>query len=191
MVRPGRTPLHSRLGTIHDRALMIRRKLLTATLSSALGATILLGLAGCDFFVPQTTETTVETSDGVSGTTGKVFVGNAVLITTDGKVANLVVTLVNHDFVDHSVSIEQTDVGILRDVAVPAGGTVQLGTPGNQTVILVTEDALPGSLHALTFTSSADPLPLRVPVLDGGLPQYKDLTPSVVGSPPGEVQSGK
>ena len=160
---------------------MIRRKLLTATLSSALGATIALGLAGCDFFVPQTTETTVETSDGVSGTTGKVFVGNAVLITTDGKVANLVVTLVNQDFVDHSVSIQQTG-GVLRNVDVPAGGTVQLGTPGHQTVILVTGDALPGSLYALTFISSADPLPLRVPVLDGGLPQYKDLTPRVAVS---------
>jgi hypothetical protein len=145
---------------------------------------IAFGLTGCDMFVPQTTQTTVETSDGVSGQTGKVFVGNAVLITTDGKLANLVVTFVNEDFVDHTVSVQQPEVGVLRNVDVPAGATVQLGTPGNQLVTLVTVDALPGSLHALTFTAANDPLPLRVPVLDGGLPQYKDLTPSVSLSPP-------
>ena len=160
---------------------MTQKRRLTATLSAVAAVVIAFGLSGCDMFVPQTTETTVETSDGVSGTTGKVFVGNAVLITTDGKVANLVVTLVNQDFVEHSVSIQQTG-GVLRKVDVPAGGTVQLGTPGHQTVILVTGDALPGSLYALTFISSADPLPLRVPVLDGGLPQYKDLTPRVAVS---------
>lgn len=163
---------------------MITRRLLTATLSVAVGAVVALGLTGCDMFVPQTTETTVETSDGVSGTTGNVFVGNAVLITTNGTLANLVVSLVNDDFVDHTVSIQQTDGGVPRTVDVPAGATVQLGTPGNQIVTLVTVDALPGSLHAVTFDSAADPLPLRVPVLDGGLPQYKDLTPYDVITPP-------
>ena len=160
---------------------MITRRLLTATLSVAVGATIALGLAGCDLFVAQTTTTTVETSDGVSGTTGKVFVGNAVLITTDGQVSNLVVTLVNKDFVDHTVSIRQEDPsGVLRVLTVPAGGNVQLGTPGNDVVLLVTSDALPGSLHPLVFKAAdASPLNLAVPVLDGGLPQYQDLTPRV------------
>ena len=159
---------------------MITRRLLTATLSVAVGAMVAFGLTACDFFVPQTTETTVETSDGVSGTTGKVFVGNAVLITTDGKVSNLVVTLSNQDHVDHTVSIRQADpAGVLRSVTVPAGGNVQLGTPGNEIVLLVTA-AMPGSLHPLTFKAAdASTLNLAVPVLDGGLPQYKDLTPPV------------
>lgn len=161
---------------------MITRRLLTATLSMAVGVSIAFGLAGCDFFVPQTTKTTVETSDGVSGTTGKVFVGNAVLISGDGTVANLVVSLVNEDFVDHTVSIRQENpAGVLRSVDVPAGRTVQLGTPGNQIVLLVTVDATPGSLHPLTFTATdAAPVNLAVPVLDGGLPQYKDLTPIAI-----------
>ncbi len=157
---------------------MTQKRRLTATLSAVAAVVIAFGLSGCDMFVPQTTETTVETSDGVSGTTGQVFVGNAVLITQKGLLSNLVVTLINHDFVDHSVTIQQgTDTGVPRSVSVPAGANVQLGTPGNQTVLLVT-NSLPGSLHALTFTAAdGAPLHLRVPVLDGGLPQYKDLTP--------------
>ncbi|WP_345762022.1 hypothetical protein [Diaminobutyricibacter sp. McL0608] len=162
-------------------ALMIPRKLITATLSAAVGATIALSLAGCDFFVPQTTETTVETSDGVSGQTGKVFVGNAVLVTgEEGQLSNLVVTLVNEDFVDHDVSIQDVAAGAARLVIVPAGSTVQLGTPDNQKVLFVTVDSPPGSLHPLTFMTTNSPLHLAVPVLDGGLPQYKDLTPPAV-----------
>ena len=169
---------------------MITRRLFTATLSVAVGAMVAFGLTACDFFVPQTTETTVETSDGVSGTTGKVFVGNAVLITTDGRVANLVVTLLNQDYVDHTVSIRQ-ETGVLRSVTVPAGGNVQLGTPGNEIVLLVTHDATPGSLHPLTFKAAeASPLNLAVPVLDGGLPQYKDLTPPVAISIPIVIPQG-
>lgn len=161
---------------------MITKRLLTATLSVAVGVSITFGLAGCDFSVPQGTKTTVETSDGVSGTTGKVFVGNAVLISGNGTVANLVVSLVNEDFVDHTVSIRQEDpAGVLRSVDVPAGRTVQLGTPGNQIVLLVTVGATPGSLHPLTFTAAdASAANLAVPVLDGGLPQYKDLTPLAI-----------
>ncbi len=115
MVRGGQAPLHSRLGPIHDRALMIPRRLLTATLSATVGAMIALGLAGCDFFVPQTTETTVETSDGVSGTIGQVHVGNAVLISGDaGQLSNLVVTFSNLDFVDHDVAIQGTGTTAVR-----------------------------------------------------------------------------
>ena len=155
---------------------MIPRRLLTATLSAAVGAMIALGLAGCDFFVPQTTETTVETSDGVSGTIGQVHVGNAVLISGDaGQLSNLVVTLSNLDFVDHDVTIETA--GPPLPVTVPAGGYVQVGTPGNQTFLVVTTDSPPGSLHPLTFASADATLHLEVPVLDTSLPLYKNLGP--------------
>jgi hypothetical protein len=168
---------------------MIRRRLLTATLTVAVGAMLAVGLTACDFYVPQGTKTMVETSDGVSGTTGKVHVGNAVLVSATGRVANLVVTLSNQDYVEHTVSIRQ-ETGITRSVTVPAGGNVQLGTPGNQSVLLVTVDAMPGSLHPLVFKAEdASPLNLAVPVLDGGLPQYRDLTPlsdiTVVPAPGG------
>ena len=156
---------------------MITRRLLTATLAAAVGAMIAFGLAGCDFFVPQTTETTVETSDGVSGHTGKVFVGNAVLISGDaGQLSNLVVTLSNLDFVDHDVSIKGA-AGVPRSVTVPAGGDVQVGTPGNATFLFVTVHSPPGSLYPLTFAAGDAPLHLEVPVLDTSLPPYKDLGP--------------
>ena len=160
-------------------ALMIPRRVITATLSAAVGAMIALGLAGCDFFVPQTTETTVETSDGVSGTTGQIHVGNAVLVSgKDGQLSNLVVTLSNQDFVDHEVSIEPVAAGGFQAVTVPAGGNVQLGTPGNPSALFVTVDSPPGSLHPLTFTvAGGSPLHLEVPVLDTSLPPYENLGP--------------
>ncbi|WP_426516314.1 hypothetical protein ACPPVQ_17025 [Diaminobutyricibacter sp. McL0618] len=155
---------------------MIPRRLLTATLSAAVGAMIAFGLSGCDFFVPQTTETTVETSDGVSGTIGQVHVGNAVLISGDGgQVSNLVVTFSNLDFVDHDVMIEST--GAPLPVTVPAGGYVQVGTPGNRTILFVTTDSPPGSLHPIAFSVAGETLHLEVPVLDTSLPLYKHLGP--------------
>jgi hypothetical protein len=171
---------------------MTTRRLLSASLSAAAAAAVVVGLGGCDMFVPQTTRTTVETSDGVSGHTGDVHVGNAVLITANGLISNLVVTLSNPDLVDHTVTITQ-DLGAetSRPVNVPAGGDVQLGTPGNQIVWFATVNAMPGSLHPLTFTAAdGAPLHLRVPVLDGSIPQYQDLAPPV-GIGITDVQSSK
>jgi len=159
---------------------MIRRRLLTATLTVAVGAMLAVGLTACDFYVPQGTKTMVETSDGVSGTTGKVHVGNAVLVSGDGgQLSNLVMTLSNQDFVDHEVTIDQgAGEGISRTINVPAGESVQVGTPGDQIELFVTVDSPPGSLHALTFTATdGSPLHLRVPVLDSSLPPYTNLGP--------------
>src|SRR6185437_4307942 len=62
---------------------------------TVIAAAALSGLTACDLFAPPDTLDIEEASVGVSAAVGDVFVGNAVLVSENGKTANLVVTLVN------------------------------------------------------------------------------------------------
>ncbi|MFK3669396.1 hypothetical protein ACI2IX_04405 [Leifsonia aquatica] len=61
-------------------------------------ATVAL-LTACDLFVPQSTKTNGETSDGVSGQLGAVYVANAVLIASDRR-AELGTPGIHHVMID-------------------------------------------------------------------------------------------
>ncbi len=149
------------------------------TAAVALTCGILVGLSGCDLFAPQETMNIVEASDGVSGTTGEIFVGNAVIITTTGKIGNLVVTLVNRDHLTHPVEIQH---GVQQrqtvNLTVGPAASKQLGTPGNTLVFITNLNAMPGSLAPVYFDSGNNTgVLLNVPVLTGAQPPYSDLTP--------------
>lgn len=155
---------------------MKRRIFLVVGVASAL----LLGLGGCDLYAPQETEHITETSDGVSGTTGTIFVGNAVIVTTDGKVGNLVATLINSDESSHNVAIRDGSSGQeLTIVTVGPAESVQVGSPDGETAVLTGLDAIPGSLFPVSFTSGdSSEAALDVPVLTNAIPQYSTLTPA-------------
>jgi hypothetical protein len=147
--------------------------------SGALGV-LLLGLAGCDLWVPQ--ERNAETSDGVSGRVGTVFVGNAVLIAA-GDEANLVMSLVNRESHDIRFRISYGTPQVTQTIRVPANslahsGVTQIGPQGDQQVILTDFNAMPGSLYPVYFQyGDATILRLTVPVLNDALEQYRHLNP--------------
>ncbi|ERK72612.1 hypothetical protein [Leifsonia aquatica] len=146
--------------------------------AAGLTVAVLLLLTGCDLFAPQDTIDIHETSDGVSGTVGDVFVANAVLLTApdgDGP-AGLVASLVNQGTSSRDVSVHTTAGS--ESVALEPSGVVQLGVPEGETVEFDGLDAKPGSLTDVTFETGAETLTLQVPVLDGALPQYRDLVPT-------------
>jgi hypothetical protein len=148
-----------------------------------LGIALLVGLAGCDLLAPQETEYITETSDGVSGTTGHVFVGNAVLVTTDGEVGNLVATLVNTDGTSHRVTVQYGAGSTTQAFTVESGDSQQLGTPGDPIVLVEDPDVVAGALFPVSFQQAdRTAITLDVPVLTGALPPYSDLTPGKVSS---------
>ncbi|MGN6427260.1 MAG: hypothetical protein ACTHMF_10620 [Leifsonia sp.] len=155
-------------GTVRRRA--------TAAL---MGAAVLALLTGCDLFAPQDTKDIQETSDGVSGAVGQVFVGNAVLLTLQsGTPTNLVASLVNNGDTTENVDIS-TSAG-KESVTLKPSEVVQIGSSdsgGGQTVQFEDLGAKPGSLADVTFDTGTETLTLQVPVLDGALEQYKDLAP--------------
>lgn len=140
------------------------------------GVAVLGLLTGCDLFAPQDTKYIVETADGVNGDIGAIFIGNAVLLTTDPSGStSLVATLVNQGEKDEDVRIS-TDSGS-ETVTVKPAESVQLGTSEGQSVLFEGLGAKPGSLAYVTFQTSTETETLNVPVLDGALPQYQDLAP--------------
>ncbi|MFF1633848.1 hypothetical protein [Leifsonia sp. NPDC058248] len=148
-----------------------------------LGIAVLVGLAGCDLFAPQETKYITETSDGVSGTTGQVFVGNAVLVTSDGGVGNLVATLVNTDESSHHVTVQYGPANTTQEFTVEAGDSLQLGTPGDSIVLVEDPDVVAGALFPVSFQQAdTTAITLDVPVLTGAQQPYSDLTPEKVKS---------
>lgn len=159
--------------------------------SIVLAVAVVLGTAGCDMLAPQAIKH-YDASDGVSGDVGGVAVRNAILISKDGKNANLVVTILNHSAKSHRLGIQYGTAGTKTTlhVTVPASApsafppeptTKKWGTPGEPLVILKNIDTKPGALYPVFFQyGDVTGLSLLVPVLDGSLNAYKDLTPEKV-----------
>jgi hypothetical protein len=150
-----------------------------------LAIAVTFGTAGCGFLAPQSTTRHYDASDGVSGNVGNdIAVRNALIVTGDGTIGNLVVTIVNNGAVPHRVQIERaTGSQESTYVTVRAGQTLEIGSAGETIILLKDLNSIPGSLYPLYFQYGAQTgLPLRVPVLDGGLPEYADLTPAKVAT---------
>src|SRR6185369_8499035 len=97
-----------------------------------LAIAVTLGTAGCGFLAPQSTTRHYDASDGVSGNVGDIAVRNALIVTGDGSVGNLVVTLVNNGSVAHRVQIERaTGSQESTYVTVRAGQTKEIGAVGD------------------------------------------------------------
>lgn len=144
----------------------------------ALAAALAGGLTACDLFAPQDTLDIEEASVGSSATVGDVFVGNAVLVTSDdGATANLVVTLVNQGNDTQQVEIAPSG-GKSITVSLDPRDTQQLGDPPDDESLVSDLNSAPGSLTTVTVTSGGDSVGLQVPVVTGALPPYGTLTPA-------------
>ncbi|HSP52198.1 MAG TPA: hypothetical protein VLO00_04810 [Cryobacterium sp.] len=148
--------------------------------SVVVAAGILLGTSGCNLLAPQSTTTKYDASDGVSGDVGDVAIRNAMLLSDDGEVANLVVTVVNSGDSAHSLSVQYDDgtQKVTQDVNVDANSSVTFGTP-DAPAVTVTADVAPGSLFPVFFQYGNETgVEVLVPVLDGSLEEYSTLLPT-------------
>lgn len=138
------------------------------------------GLTGCTFSAVQANQKAYNPSDGIGETIGAVKVRNALLVTGDGKTANLVVNIANDGVKNVQVHLSwKTSAGrASRNVAVAAGGAVGFGATGNQ-IILSNVDAPAGSLFPVFFQyGTQEGRDITVPVLDGQLKEYSALVPT-------------
>ena len=148
--------------------------------SVVVAAGILLGTSGCNLLAPQSTTAKYDASDGVSGNVGDLAIRNAMLLSDDGEVANLVVTVVNSGDSAHSLSVQYDDgtEKVTQDVTVDANSSVTLGTP-DAPAVTVTADVAPGSLFPVFFQYGNETgVEVLVPVLDGSLEEYSTLLPT-------------
>ena len=150
--------------------------------SVVLTAGILLGTSACGFFAPQATLIHYNASDGVSGDVGEIHIRNALLLSTDGELANLVVSVVNPTSTPQSllVQYESSTGKVSQKVPVEGNTTVTFGTEGAPSVVLENMDSQPGSLFPVYFQYADETgIELLLPVLDGNQGEYSTLLPTL------------
>jgi hypothetical protein len=126
----------------------------------------------------QATTEHYDPSDGVSADVGDLDLRNILVVSEDGEDGNLVMTVVNTGDEDAELGVQVGEGGgQTLIVEVEAGATVSLGGD-EEPLLLEGIDTEPGSLVPIFFQyGSAEGIEKLVPVLDGRLPEYADLTP--------------
>ena len=150
--------------------------------SVLLAAGILLGTSACGFFAPQATSIEYNASDGVSGDVGEIHIRNGLLLSTDGELANLIVSVVNTTDSEQNlvVQYESSTGTVTQDIPVEANTTVTFGTEGEESVILENMDSQPGSLFPVFFQYGEETgVELLLPVLTGTQGEYSTLLPTL------------
>lgn len=151
--------------------------------SSAL-ATAVVGtflVSGCTFGAEIANLEPYDPSDGVGATLENVAIRNAMLFTTDGGEANLVMTVVNTTGEDTELIVQfgEGDSRQSTSVLLPAEPELtQVGTDMDNRVLVEDENIVPGGLFPVYVQYGNTPgEQLNVPVLDGTLPEYELLVP--------------
>lgn len=149
--------------------------------SVLLAAGLLVGTAGCNLVAPQATTKHYDASDGVSANLGGVDVRNAVIISDDGELGNLVVTFVNTTAETARVTVQYESDGedATETVTLKANSSTPFGLPDGESITLVDMGTQPGALLPVYFQSGdTDGRELLVPVLTTQLPEYSTLAPT-------------
>jgi hypothetical protein len=146
-------------------------------LSSAVGAVLLAAaLTGCSATNPITTQDSYAASDGVQVEIGDVQGENLLLVAAEADAPGALQGALTN-FGDDTVTVSISTDGDAEQIRVRAGETVLIGGTEGEDVVLSTPDA-PGALTTLTLSSGpGGTQEVRVPVLDGTLPEYADLVP--------------
>jgi len=142
-------------------------------------ATVLL--SGCTLTAEIANLEPYDPSDGVGATLDDVAVRNAMLITSDGGEANLVMTVVNESGEDTELVVQfgEGDSRQTATLVLPAQPELtQVGTSLDNQLVVEDADLIAGALYPVYFQhGTVQGEQLNVPVLDGTLPEYELLVP--------------
>ena len=138
-------------------------------------------LSGCTFTAEIANLEPYDPSDGVGATLDDVAVRNAMLITSDGGEANLVMTVVNESGEETELVVQfgEGDGRQTATLVLPAQPELtQVGTSLDNQLVVEDADLIAGALYPVYFQhGTVQGEQLNVPVLDGTLPEYELLVP--------------
>jgi len=153
--------------------------------SVVLAVGVALATAGCNLVAPQATRAIYDPSDGVGATVGDLDIRNAMIISEDGEVGTLVVSLINDT--DETLSVEvqyDTSTGRTSDTVDAVPGRTEIRPDSTESVLMEGLDTLPGSLFPVYFQyGSEEGAELLVPILRNDLEAYATLTPAPSATP--------
>lgn len=149
----------------------------TAAKALGLALAVVLVLSGCSFAANITTMKPYAPSDGVRAEVGGVHAQNLVIvIPEEGDEAALIGSLTNETDAPVGVELTQVEGGASASVRVDANSTVRLGTDHERTLAVAVDSVRAGGLAEVRVAvTGADAVTVIVPVVDGTLPEYRDL----------------
>lgn len=149
--------------------------------SVVLAATVALIASGCTFLTPQATMDKYDPSDGTSVTVGDVLVQNAIVLSADGETGSLLASIVNRGSSSATVKLQYENAAgakVNESIHVNGNSTKRFGDGSGETLILNGLDVPVGSLLDIYVQIGNETGEvLGVPVLDGSLPEYRNLLP--------------
>ena len=152
--------------------------------SAILAAALVIGTTGCTFITQQATLIPYSPSDGIDANLGDIKLRNVIaLMSDDGLVASLLVTIVNDGDVRANVRM-QTVTATGEEVrfvkTVPANSVVSFGNSVDEEQLIVSmPDAIAGGLLPVYVQHGAVPgTEMLVPALSAFEEHYQDLKPA-------------
>ncbi|KQQ05117.1 MULTISPECIES: hypothetical protein [unclassified Rathayibacter] len=153
--------------------------------SVVLAVGVALATAGCNLVAPQATRNLYDPSDGVGATIGDLALRNAFIVSDDGELGTLVVTVVNSGDETQTLEVQYESTTGRTDAEVSAvPGNTEVGPQKDASVTMSDLDTIPGSLLPVYFQyGSEEGKELLVPVLTSALESYATLTPAPSATP--------
>jgi hypothetical protein len=154
--------------------------------SVALAAALLLGTSGCTFFTAQSTTKAYDASDGVSAAVGNIKAENAILISTDGQQASLLINLINDGEAPVSVKIQYTGTegSVTTHYNLAGREAVTFGKKNTPKIIFENINTEPGALFPVFIQyGTKTGQQMLVPVLNGSQAEYAGLAPTMKPTP--------
>ena len=148
--------------------------------SLALAAAAAIGLTGCTFITPQSTQIQYSPGDGVNiDGSAPLEVRNVIVVANaEGTAGNLIAAVVNPTDDALTLRMEVGENRVPATVRVPANSVLSLGAQGEPPLELEDFDAEPGTNVEIYFQSGdVNGISTEVPVVDGSLSYYTDLAP--------------
>lgn len=141
----------------------------------AVAAGVMLGTAGCNMISHVATNDVYAPSDGAQVDVSDLRARNFLLL-TDGTKSILIGSLVNGSANSISASLNYEDGGAKKTTQVNLNGAQKFDLGYNGTAALPVASDLPaGAIFKIEIAVGGEKQELRVPVLDGTLPEYKAI----------------
>jgi hypothetical protein len=146
------------------------------TLVAGAAALTLLASTGCGAINEQATTKSYSASDGIVANVGPIGLRNLLVVAENAEsTGRLLGTVVNTS--DSPVQLSLTGSGSTATVTVPADGQIRFEDEANETTV-DRPGAAPGALANVTVRVNNESADVRVPVLDGTLPEYSSYVPT-------------
>lgn len=140
-----------------------------------LAAAALLGATGCSAINPQATTIDYAPSDGIVETVGDAEVRNLLLVSGERDAEGRYIGSVANSS-EEPIEVSLTVNGTTTRVSVPGGEVLSLETSENEHVIPST-GTFPGGMAQGTIEVDGESQDVKIPVLDGTLPEYREFVP--------------